>query len=44
MAPATIRSVWGSSALPAVIDSKRMPPWDIISSWLVSDWIHEEHE
>lgn len=37
IAPATIRSVWGSSALAAVMDSKLMPPWDIMSSWLVSD-------
>lgn len=36
MAPATMRRVCGSSALAAVIDSKLMPPWAIMSSWLVS--------
>lgn len=40
MAPATIRRVWGSSALAAVIDSKLMPPWAIMSSWLVSVKTH----
>lgn len=37
MAPATIRRVWGSSALAAVIDNKLMPLWSMIRSWLVSD-------
>ena len=36
IAPATIRRVWGSSAVAAVIDSKLMPPWAAIRSWLVS--------